>query len=74
MLDIPDDELKRYPDFRRYVLEVAQREINEYTDLNVYFEPMTKGRKVVQIRFHIAEKSDIERIANEYKVNEILDN
>lgn len=74
MLDIPDDELKRYPDFRRKVLEVAQREINEYTDLNVYFEPMSKGRKVEQIRIHITEKSEIERIANEYKVNEILDN
>lgn len=74
MLDIPDDELKRYPDFRRKVLEVAQREINEFTDLNVYFEPMSKGRKVEQIRIHITEKSEIERIANEYKVNEILDN
>lgn len=74
MLDIPEDELKRYPDFRRKVLELAQREINEYTDLNVYFEPMSKGRKVEQIRIHITEKSEIERIANEYKVNEILDN
>lgn len=74
MLDIPDGELANFKDFRRRVLEIAQREINEYTDLNVYFEPITKGRKVVQIRIHITEKSEIERIANEYKVNEILDN
>lgn len=74
LLDIPEHEFNRFPDFRRRVLETAQREINEYTDLNVYFEPMSKGRKVEQIRIHIAEKSEIERIANEYKVNEILDN
>lgn len=73
LLMIPEDELSRYPDFRRYVLEVAQKEINEYTDLKVYFEPITKGRKVVQIRFHIKKKDTMDRLESGFKVNQILD-
>lgn len=56
MLGVEDDELVRYPDFRRKVLEIAQREINEYTDLNVSFEPITKGRKTIAIYIHIKKR------------------
>lgn len=73
MLMIPENELVRYPDFRRYVLEISQKEINEHTDLNVYFEPITKGRKVIQIRIHISEKSALEKTMAQNRVNEILD-
>lgn len=51
----------RFPDFRRYVLEKAQEEINELTDLNIYFEPITKGRKVVKVKFKIEQKDPIAR-------------
>lgn len=51
----------RFPDFRRYVLEVAQREINELTDINIYFEQITKGRKVVKVKFRIEQKDPMER-------------
>lgn len=57
ILGIADNELVRYPDFRRKVLEIAQREINEYTDLNVLFEPITKGRKTIAIYIHIKKKN-----------------
>lgn len=73
MLDIPENELSRYPDFRRKVLEISQKEINEHTDLNIYYEPINKGRKVIQIRIHIAEKSAIEKTIAQNKVNDILD-
>lgn len=52
----------RFPDFRRKVLEKAQEEINELTDLKIYFEPITKGRKVVKIKFIIQEKNTWDRI------------
>lgn len=42
---------KRFPDFRRKVLDVAIKEINLYTDIEVTWEPMFKGRKVVKIHF-----------------------
>lgn len=51
---------KRFPDFRRYVLEKAQAEINELTDINISFEPITKGRKVVEVKFIIEQKNPIE--------------
>lgn len=52
----------RFPDFRRKVLEKAQEEINELTDLNIYFEPITKGRKVVKVKFRIEQKNPIEKM------------
>lgn len=63
----------RFPDFRRYVLEIAQREINELSDINISFEPVTKGRKVVQIIFRIELKNAIERYIAGTKTNERLD-
>lgn len=69
------DEVKSYEnfkDFRRKVLEVAQREINELTDINVYFEPITKGRKVIKVRFHIEQKDVMERWQAGATVNERL--
>lgn len=58
-------ETKSYRDFslfRRYVLEKAQAEINELTDINIYFEPVTKGRKVIKVKFRIEQKNPIERM------------
>jgi len=52
----------RFPDFRRKVLEKAQQEINELTDINVIFEPITKGKKVVEIICYIHPKSPIDRM------------
>lgn len=52
----------RFPDFRRYVLEISEREINELTDLKISFEPITKGRKVVKVKFDIEQKNPIERL------------
>lgn len=51
----------RFPDFRRKVLEKAQEEINELTDINIYFEPITKGRKVIKLKFRIEVKNPVER-------------
>lgn len=58
------DDLKRqicaevyvnFKDFRKKVLEIATKEINEYTDLSVTWEPVKKGRKVVAVRFFIEQ-------------------
>ena len=46
----------RFPDFRRKILEKAQLEINELTDINIEFEPIKTGRKVTSIKFIIEEK------------------
>ena len=49
-----------FKDFRRFVLEIALREINKYTDLNVSYQTVKKGRKVIRVVFDIAEKQEPE--------------
>ena len=44
------------------LLQKAQKEINELTDLNIYYEPITKGRKVVKVKFRIEQKNPMERM------------
>lgn len=59
ILGVGENELVRYPDFRRYVLEIAQKEINEYTDIKMTYEPICKGRKTIGIQFYINKKKVI---------------
>ncbi len=63
------DELKRtldcenyhrYPDFKRYVLDIAEREINDCSDLTVSFEPVKEGRRYAKISFTIRPKKTID--------------
>ena len=54
-----------YADFKRRVLDKAIDEINRYTDLNVSFKAVSKGRehKVVAIVFYINRKEQNEKIS-----------
>jgi len=51
---------KEYKDFRRYAIEPAVKEINEFTNLSVNWSPIFKGRKVVAIEFTMSRKQTIE--------------
>lgn len=62
-----------YADFKKRVLDKAQEEINALTDINIYFEPVTKGRKVIKVKFRIEQKSTIEMAISNAKVNELLE-
>lgn len=71
------DDVKSYKEFapfRQKVLEKAQEEINELTDLNIYFESITKGRKVIKVKFHIEQKNPIERLMSGATANDRLGN
>lgn len=61
-----------YKDFRKYVLEMAQKEINEMTDINFYFEPVLKGRKTVKVEFTITRKTTLEKYLVDSRNNEEL--
>ncbi len=70
------DNIKSYnnfKDFRRFVLEKALEEINRLTDLNISYESIIKGRKVVKVKFVIQHKDIMERLAAEQTVNNELD-
>lgn len=69
------DTIKSYKDyslFRVKVLEVAQKEINELTDINVYFEPIKKGRKVIKLKIDIINKFPREKTLVEYHNDDLL--
>ncbi|AFI06718.1 replication initiation protein [Helicobacter cetorum] len=68
-----------WQDFKRFVLEKAQKEINKYSDIVlVEIEPHKQGRKITDITFHFEYKSTDKRIVrdktkqNSY-INAILD-
>ena len=50
----------RYPDFRRYALDIAVDQINQYTDIGVTYEPIKEGRSYKYIMFYIRTKSNKE--------------
>jgi plasmid replication initiation protein len=65
---------KRYPDFRRFVLDVAMKEINELTDIKVSYDALKEGRRmVVKIEFVIQQKTPMERWKSGEEVNKRLD-
>jgi plasmid replication initiation protein len=65
---------KRFPDFRRKVLEVATKEINLYTDIEISWQPIKKGRKVVKVKFDIKKREGWNYCSNMYRSNYKLDN
>lgn len=64
----------RFPDFRRYVIEPATKEIKEYTDITVSYRTITKGRKVTALEFFIKKKERDEAYKCYRKTCDLLDN
>ena len=48
-LKTPKSYRKDFSLFKKNVLEIAKKEINEKTDLNINFEYVTKGKKVAEV-------------------------
>ncbi len=48
------EKLKKYSDFEKYLLLIAQREINEKSDIKFEFERQKEGRKITKIKFIIS--------------------
>lgn len=67
------ESYKRFPDFRRKVLDIAVREINELTALNVSYEPICKGRKVIKVKFTMQNKGGAEYVNSMANAEELLD-
>lgn len=67
------DHFANYKDFRRRSLEVAVREINLYTDIEVSWRPETFGRKVTHIVFEIRQRDAWGRLEAAERANEQLD-
>lgn len=58
------ENVKSYSDFslfRKKVLEIAEREINNFTDIHVSWQTVKKGKKVTAVTFRAVLKSPLER-------------
>jgi plasmid replication initiation protein len=63
----------RFPDFKRYVLDIAMREINEYSDISVKYEVIKVGRKYGKIEFEMKLKRDTdERLKTWARIDEAI--
>jgi len=58
-----------FKDFRKKVIEVAVREINEFTDLEVEWQPITKGKKVLQVKFDIKQRDTWGQLEASFRAN-----
>ena len=53
------ERYQEYRDFKRRVLAISVREINQYSDKTVSFEEIKRGRKVVAVEFTISSKDSL---------------
>lgn len=56
-LDIPPKKYPRFSNFKQKILNVANLEINEKTDLKIEAKPIKKGRSTTGVRFYITPKN-----------------
>lgn len=67
------ESYNRFPDFRRFVLDIAVKEINKLTDLDVSYETIKKGRKIDKIKFRIEEKHPGQQALTRLETSMLLD-
>lgn len=71
-------EYSDYRNLKKFVIDKAVAEINEYSDIYIVFSPIKTGKRVTGLIFSIAEKSSIDccklRILRESKLNGGKDN
>ena len=54
------EHYERYQDFRRRVLDVAVKEILDFSDINVTYEAIKEGAKYSKVLFTIYRKKDLD--------------
>lgn len=55
-----EDNYKNFAHLKKYVLDKAITEINKYTELEVSYKAIKKGRKVIEIAFQIKKKGTLD--------------
>ena len=58
MLGINKGSQAKYQDFRREVLEVCQKALEQHTDIKYTFEPIRRGRKIHALKFTITRNKN----------------
>ena len=63
----------RYADFRVKVLEIAKREINAVSDMEMDFTPIKPGRITTHVKFTVKLKNPTDRLHAAAQANAVLD-
>ena len=67
------ENYERFPDFKRKVLDIALREMNDLSDLIVTYEIIKEGRRYAKLEFSIRLKKDItERLQTWARIDEVI--
>ncbi len=64
---------KMFKDFRVNVLDIAVREINEYSDLKIKYETGKNGKRIAEVTFYMLKKTTVEQIEAQKKGLTALD-
>ncbi|MEU2080260.1 hypothetical protein ABZ578_39875, partial [Streptomyces sp. NPDC013489] len=73
VLNLDDDTLPRWVDFKRFVIEQAIKEINKLTDITITYDTIKKGRSVFEVVFNIKSKSETQKIISQRLIERTLD-
>ena len=66
-----DGKYKDNKDFRKWVLDIAKKQINKNTDINIDYELIKEGRKFTKVKLYISKnKQRVERKENKKLINE----
>lgn len=64
---------QNFKDFRKYVLEISMREINEFSDINVEYETEKEGYRIRYITFYMKKKTRDELLETKRDIRDELD-
>lgn len=62
---------KNFANFEKYVLKVADNEINADSDISFKYEAIKKGKKVTHIKFYVQSKNKDTKALSEVAVGEV---
>ena len=66
------EKFKQYIEFEKYLLLIAQREINEKSDIHFEFERIKPSRKIEGIKFIISKNKSYELRNNSSKQEQVV--
>jgi len=71
-IGVLETEYKRMYDFKKYVLDIALKQVNEHTDINVKVEQHKTGRSITGFSFSFKQKKSATNTANDISQDQEL--
>ena len=69
-IGVLDTEYKLMYDFKKYVLDIALKQVNEHTDITVKVEQHKTGRSITDFSFSFKQKKSVTKSAKNIDVSE----